>query len=695
MEDRHFAQYLERLRSQVADAALDVPLPGEYVVPAMFGEQAFTEVISAFLTDRGQLNDAELCYLDMRMGRGIAKVNGWCLDEENRTVTLLTTLFRGLPTPATVGASEINAAVERAARVISEAKNAFHKRMEPASCSFDMMERLHNAIPEVTRARIVVLVDGFASPAAKAAPEYSATGLKIDIDVWDIRRLFRLEASGLPYEALEIDLRERLGAPLSCIRAPTSTSGFEVYLAIVPGDLLHDLYDEHGPRLLELNVRSFLQARGKVNRGIRDTLREEPERFLAYNNGISATAEWVKVTEGPRGLGIEKVRGLQVVNGGQTVASIHRAKDRDRQDLSAVNVQAKLTVIPQEQLDELVPSISRFANTQNRVNDADFSANHPFHVRLQQLSQTVWTPGQQSKWFFERARGQYEVAQQREGSTPARLARFKQANPPQQRFDKVDLAKVINSWEQLPHIVGRGGQKNFIAFMQLLDNRHGRDWEPGQSYFQDSIAKVIIYKNAESAARLLKLPGYRANAVAYTVALLSYRTAGRIDLQSVWAEQRVSNALAETLLTWMSTVYHELVDTAQGRNVTEWCKREECWRQVQLVNVTFPSALDEELAQGQPMPTVGSGRSGGPLLSAEDRENIARVMQVEAAVWVHVSGWGARSGHLADWQSGIAATLASYAAGGWSRVPSEKQALHGTRILRIAQELGGMPPEVD
>ena len=141
------------------------------------------------------------------------------------------------------------------------------------------------------------------------------------------------------------DLVQRLGQPLPCIASPESGADFDVYLAILPGNLLHQLYHEFGARLLELNVRSFLQARGKVNRGIRDTLKDEPSAFIAYNNGISATASEVTLVPLPEGgTGIAAMRDLQIVNGGQTTASVHRASVTGV-DLTAVFVQAKVTVI--------------------------------------------------------------------------------------------------------------------------------------------------------------------------------------------------------------------------------------------------------------------------------------------------------------------------------------------------------------
>src|SRR5690606_7208558 len=141
-------------------------------------------------------------------------------------------------------------------------------------------------------------------------------------------------------------------------------------------------------------------------------------RFFAYNNGITATADYIDFEEAPDGLKIRKVRNLQIVNGGQTTASLFHTAKKDKADLSGIFVQAKLSVIPEEHVDEIVPLISRFANSQNKVSDADFFANDPFHIEIEELSRSVWTPAiggtsHATHWFYERARGQYMDAKAR------------------------------------------------------------------------------------------------------------------------------------------------------------------------------------------------------------------------------------------------------------------------------------------
>ena len=191
---------------------------------------------------------------------------------------------------------------------------------------------------------------------------------------------------------------------------------------------------------------------------------------------------------------------------------------------------------------------------------------------------------------------------------------------------------------------------------------------------------------APKIARRHAFTGYRANAVAYTVALFSWRTAGRVDLSKIWDAQQVSSALESVLHDWMPEIHEALVQTAGDRNVTEWCKREECWREIQTIDLNLALELLNELSEGQPLPNVGARSGQAGKLSEEDRENIARVMQAEPETWLHVVKWGTSSGKLKTWELGIATTLASYAAMEWAKVPSAKQAKHGVRMLAAAEE---------
>ena len=295
--------------------------------------------------------------------------------------------------------------------------------------------------------------------------------------------------------------------------------------------------------------------------------------------------------------GIASVKDLQIVNGGQTTASIHDVAKRTKADISHIQVPVKLTVVEENQLSEIVPLISRYANSQNKINEADFEANDPFHVQIEKWSRSVWAPAAagsqiQTRWFYERARGQYQDALAQEGTT-ARKRMFKTVHPTNQKFTKTDLAKFENSWDQLPHLVSLGAEKNFNHFTMRLSQR-GR-FQVTQEYFERLIGMAILFRRTERIVSDQHFGGYRANIVTYTIAYLAHRTARQIDLDRIWQEQDITEALAESVESTCSPVREILIDAPGSGNITEWCKKPACWQQVRELNLPLPRKLMREL----------------------------------------------------------------------------------------------------
>lgn len=680
MTDSRFTEWLEGFRQRVQAQRAGEP-DDENVLPMIPGEEAFTTVFVEDMTDVGLLGDAFICHHETRVGNANAKINGYSMPDDGGEVTLIVSVAaaddNGDAKPPPPG--DVRKAVSGACHMFRGARRGMHDGMESSSDKRDMMERIHADGANLELLRILVVVNGAGTKTQEFEPAEDLP--RTLVDVWDLERLYRAVSSGLAYESLEVDVTALLGAPLPCLVGPDTADDHQCYFAIIPGELLYLLYQEHGARLLELNVRSFLQARGKVNRGIRDTLMNDPEHFLPFNNGISATVESLELVEQEGGgVGISRLTGLQVVNGGQTMASIHRAKDRDKVDLSAVSVQAKITRIEPEEVENLVPMISRCSNTQNKVNETDFSANHPFHVRFQELSERVWLPDQSSRWFYERARGQYEVARNREGRTPAKLRKFDLKTPKSQKLDKTLLAKALNTWEEKPDIVSRGGQKCFVDFMSSL-SRRGSSWVPDEDYYKEAVAKVILFKRAEKIARQLKFDAYRANAVAYTVSLLAYRCCGRLDFAQIWDNQDVSAPVEDTMRKWMPEIQAEIVESAGGHNVTEWCKKKDCWAGIQSMGLQPEPGLATLLDGAQPVPTVGrfnkkggKGKKVAPKpLSPEERERQAQVMKLDVDEWQRMVRWMRTKSEYAGFPVNVSSTVLGYCASGWQNVPSPRQ----------------------
>lgn len=415
----------------------------------------------------------------------------------------------------------------------------------------------------------------------------SISGYTFFYRIIDIDFLYKVsEQSRVPIE-LDFDNLDGKHFEVPCLSANINNADYEAYIAIMPGECLATLYHDYGARLLEQNVRSFLQFTGKINKGIRKTINEEPHMFLAFNNGIAATADHIMLDE--TGRFIKRISNLQIVNGGQTTASIYNTARKDKADISQIYVQVKLSVIKDsEQYANIVSRISQYANTQNKVNDADFTANNPALIEIEKLSRYILSPVTLEKniptsWFFERARGQYKTLRAKEGFTKSRLAAFDLKFPKNQVFTKVELAKYVNAWQEVysgksmvigPHIVVRGNEKNYARFMNynLPEIKH-----IDVAYFEDIIAKAILFRTADKRYGT-KVSGNHIGelkqvVVPYTLSLLNLITGGRLDLYKIWKNQCISMNLSDFIYELMKQVNQFIIDKSPVSHYIEWAKR--------------------------------------------------------------------------------------------------------------------------
>lgn len=577
-DDLELARFAENLHQQVIIEAEGNQSEEEV---GFFREEAFTRLMIEYLTEAGELEDGHVCY---HTARGI-KVNGYNIQEEEGRLDLFISIYTQNPSPTTVRRDAVESAFKQLINFLSKVYKEYHQSIEEASTTFDMAQLIYSQRSQLSHVRLFLFTDGLTTLETKK--NQVKDGVNYSFNIWDLRRTYRCVTSGQKREAIEINFQTQYGSIIPCLAMPELQADYSAYVAIIPGEILCKIYAEYGSRLLERNVRSFLQAKGNVNKGIRQTILKEPYRFLAYNNGISATAEAVQLVDLPNGgQGIAEIRDFQIVNGGQTTASLYQAVRKDKADLSGIYVQTKLTVVDRDRMDEIVPLISRYANNQNKVSEADFSANDPFHIRVEELSRTIWAPAvdgtqRQTRWFYERARGQYADAKNRE-STPAKQKAFTLTHPTAQKFTKTDLAKFEHTWDQLPHIVSLGAQKNFTKFtVELVEKSHP---ELDETYFIHLIAKAILFKGAEKIVQNEKFGGYRANIVTYALAYLSYKTRQGIDLDRIWKQQSLAPSLQQTIQIISREVHQVITNPPDGRNVTEWCKKESCWTAIQSIS---------------------------------------------------------------------------------------------------------------
>lgn len=646
----------------------------------------FTAVMLDYLVDAGETDNPIICPF---RGYGL-QLNAYAFSEDLDSIDIFVSVYNDSDIIQSVSKNDIDAAIKRGIQLYRKATNDLYTSFEKDNDVYEFAVSIRNNKSQLKAVRIIALTNG-------NTKQFSLNSINIDdveisFSVWDMDRLFRCITSGKMRETIEIDFVESFGKTIPCIEN-TSSDRYSVYLAIISGELLAAIYEQHGPRLLERNVRSFLQVKGAVNKGIRDTLRDEPDMFLAYNNGISVTAESVDIIRDENGKpSIKKIRDMQIVNGGQTTASIYNAlKDKKiTTDLSKVFVQMKLSVInPSEDIDEIVPKISAFANTQNKIQMADFSANDPFHRKIEELSRITWAPAQNGmkprNWFYERARGQYADMLSKE-TTPLRKKAFKEQHP---LFTKTDLAKYENTWDQLPYQVSEGAQKNFKMFTMRLNER-GK-YLPDEAYFRRLIAKAILFRKTEKIIQAQQYGGYRANIVTYTLSYLSNKTAQRIDLESIWKSQDITTALENNIIAISKFVHDLITNPPGGANIGEWCKKAKCWEIIKEHSYEITEDLEKELiTTGSSTHLVSASKNAETsslnTATEEETQTISRAMTVSAKTWYALSKWAKDTNNYQGWQRSIVFSVGQVIARG--KEPSYKQAVQALRVYDDAINKG-------
>ncbi len=423
--------------------------------------------------------------------------------------------------------------------------------------------------------------------------DYTNNGqiFKVDLDVLDIEKIYRSRMVGFAKEDLVIHCSDFGIEGIPCIKADIETDQYESYLAIVPGKFLSDIYKAYNTSLLESNVRSFLKFNGGVNKGIRGTILNEKNRFFTYNNGISTTAKEIETYTKDGILLITSFTNLQIINGGQTTATLAATSIKNGADLSGIYVQMKLTVLKNDDPD-LIRYIATYANSQNRVKTADLNSSHPFYARIEEFSRRVYSPlasGQivQTLWFFERARGQYEQPLMQ--MTKKQRDDYKLVRPKKQRFTLTDLAKYENASEMLPYFVSWGGEVNAAKFHNNMLKQWNKNLNVyNELYYKELIGKKILFEyigNIISGQEWYQEKrAYRPQLMAYTFSKLVYEASNKkrlINYKLFWDTQDIPACLELDIARIAKIVFDVIYDEQRPTaNIETYCKKEECWTNV-------------------------------------------------------------------------------------------------------------------
>jgi AIPR protein len=530
------------------------------------------------------------------------EVHGYDYDEERKILSILVHQFFQEDTIQTLTKNHINSKINRLKKFFQKCTHGLYQEMEETSDAFSMAYNIYMYFNnnEINKIRLIILTDGKVTRTLNEIPSEVIEGIHTDHRVIDIDYIYKIYLSENNNNHFNVEVN------LPCLEIQTNSTKYQSFLTVIKGDLLVEIYEKFGQKLFEQNVRTFLQFKGNVNKGIKNTIEYKPEMFFAYNNGITATASDVELDKEGK---IINIKDFQIVNGGQTTSAIYAAKKNSKIDVSDVSVQMKLSVVKEkDKQSEYVSKISEYANTQNKVNKSDFFSNSPFHKEMKNYSKRIWVSvlgGSQRRthWFYERVRGEY--LNEQAYLTKAEKHKFQLENPKAQLLDKTFLSKSENSWLQKPELVSRGAQYSFSTFADYITNWLEKDeLAITESYFKDAVARVILFKTVEKQVSKAEWydNGYRAQTVTYTVAYLSYlieKTGRYLNFNLIWEEQKLPDRLIEIINIIAKAVYLKITNPPEGSaNAAQWCKKVGCWEQVKLIkwdiNIDKNLLIDKE-----------------------------------------------------------------------------------------------------
>lgn len=647
-----------------------------------FELRAFVEEFASRLEDADVAYDIVSEPLQCRGPRGrVLSLLGYAEDATDASLTIIVgKYFDG---EGTVTLGDANDIFGRGADFLQLAADGWlAENLEPSSREAEYADYFRHRLPSVARLRFLLITDGVMSERIRTIPNSIVADRPASYAIWDRNRILAAATPQTGDEAMHIDLTKWLPDGLQCLVAADGGSSTQSYLAVLPGRLLADVFEEYGSQLLESNVRTYLSARGAVNRGIQQTLAHKPEMFLAFNNGLTTTATNVDLVTLRKGTFIRSIENWQIVNGGQTTASlVHFLRGDSKRSVDDVFVQMKLVTVSSENAAEVVADVSKYANSQNRVSGADLFSNHEFHVLMEQTSRRLRAPARegeqyQTGWYYERSRGQWENDKVARGSA-AEQKKFELEYPKSQRLVKTDWAKYAFSWGQRPHTVSKGAQTNFIEYAHQVVAAWEKDANQfGDAYFKNNVAKAILFNDLHKAVRESAWygKGYLANIVAYGVAKLAHEIprqfpGSRLNFDAIWARQSTSQTLLSAALVVAERAQEHLTDPRRKQaNVTQWAKQEVCWTTFRDASVPLPRDLAVDLIDAD---TATSQASDDKKQRRMDSgfEAIQRVLKVAPAVWeaVYSSSGDVR---LSPMESDLVAGFGLRK----GRVPTERQA---------------------
>lgn len=558
-----------------------------------YPEVVYCSMVADYLTENGALvGPYNECYCNTTYKNAKICIFGYAIDEEgdiNKGIDIVTCLYRdNLETVEQLTSKEImdvfNPAYRFVALSLSPSSN-FINQLPKGTDYASFAEALHNHGNACQSIRVFIITNCVSKVRHFSPKKGEDSQKEVSISVFDSDLWYKQSIEGKPQDAILIDFEELLGRGLPCVYVPQSNKGAYAYayaLTAIPGSVVYEMYNKYRDQLLEANVRSFLSTRRKsVNQGIKDTLTTSPQRFMAYNNGLVIIADKAVIKKDETGFVISQLHAAQIVNGGQTTASIYFTK-RDCQgiNLNDVRVAAKIIIFNSSDHDEVdddfITDVSKYSNTQNAVKASDFEAHAPFHVNFEKVLKTIMCPDGVGRWFYERAAGSFNTYLNFNAKTATARRNLTQVIiPPMRRIQKkTDLVMCIATWDGKPAIAALGGEK---CLSQMKDYLNGEADKIDVNYVKQRLAQYIIYRKSFYLLKGEICPQNPGGVRIALLSIISKQYKDHINYTLVWNKQSISDEFVAQIKKWGGELNSFLVDHAKGKGLSEYIKTEEYW----------------------------------------------------------------------------------------------------------------------
>jgi len=683
-------EYQKELFSEIVEEA---------EVGGMLTPEAFFKIYSEEVMEGQDISEGIPVYYEREGTPGIPSIRidgygGDPIDSDDRTLSIMISEFNQSNSVETMQRQEMEGLFKKAARFVEMSmEDNFVNSLEPTSHAYGLADLIKTRWEHLNKINLFLFTNKSLSLRKDRVDDLEISGKKASVSVWDLNRMHSRSNSSQERAEMTVDFKEDFGRSLPALPANVTEGGYKAYMTIISGTQLAEMYERWGDRLLEYNVRVFLQATGGVNRGIRNTIANNPEMFFAYNNGITATADEINFENEGDFLHVKSVKNLQIVNGGQTTGSLFNAK-LNKRDLSKVFVQMKLSIIDSDESETIISNISRYANSQNAVNFADLSANHPFHQRIEEFSrrigpEPVTGTNRRTRWFYERARGQHKQERAIRSVTDRKKfdLRYPYKKPEiinyPQKFTKTDLAKFANLWNFKPHDVSKGAQKNYgLYFRGIADEEKGtwgknRD-QFNEMFYRNLIAKAIIFRATEklvSESFWYEPGGPRAQIVNYSISKLAYdvnQMNKQLNFDMIWRAQDIVPSLREALeVSAYETTHQILLKTGkEGQLVGEWAKNQACWQRASRLEIEWPDSLSNVLLDiGAVKEQEKKAKADQKILNGVEAQ--AAVLKASPEFWTKMRNYGVERSILSERDLSILKITSQVSQTG--KMPTDKQ----------------------